>query len=296
MKNFTKLFKRKKQISRIGIIFTFFLFLTGCYFLKVVYQPKVANPNSSFEATVVVSGKYYQDEPNPINLSNREKTAYIGILIPDGWTVDDPIVFHKKATPEETLDDYEEGERGKDEEGILMFDQTQTDYLETMSSGKYAAPEGYHWWGGATEFKVDWMDLDTAYYKVNILTDEKLGEFNLRYVVWDAIQIVSDEKDSGFLPITISSPTGIPTGINDVLESSLNTYPNPVKDVLNVDVNNISDKTSVEILNSNGVTLEKREIFSEHNQFDLSGYPNGTYFVVIKQNGEKVVRKVLLQK
>lgn len=293
MKNFTKLFKRKKQISRIGIIFTFFLFLTGCYFLKVVYQPKVGSPNSWFEATVVVSGKYYQDSPSPVYTSSRSQIGYIGILVPDGWTVEEPIVFQKKVTPEETHDDYGDKERGENEGGIIIFDQDKTEELEEITN-EYAAPEGYHWWAGKTQNEVDWMDLDTAYYKVTILTDEQLGEFNLRYIIGYGSNITSfdKDKDSVFYPITISSSTGI----NDILESSLNTYPNPVRDVLNVDVNNISDKTSVEILNSNGVTLEKREIFSEHNQFDLSGYPNGTYFVVIKQNGEKVVRKVLLQK
>ena len=76
------------------------------------------------------------------------------------------------------------------------------------------------------------------------------------------------------------------TGVNE-LEKSLTVYPNPAKDMLNVN----GVMTSIEVYNTVGQCVVTKQVSGNQTQIDLSGLNNGIYFLRVYNNGEMAVRK-----
>nr|WP_321412236.1 T9SS type A sorting domain-containing protein [uncultured Carboxylicivirga sp.] len=268
-----------KTLKKITIIFLLTLVMASCYVIRVIYQPKTVEPNSTFDVTLVVEMQDGQTVNEP------DKLARIGILIPDGWTVQEPITAYKVA---------KEGTTGTNDEGTIRYSQAQVDGIEALDEGAYAAPEGYHWWGGVSDANMNFAELDSAYLTATIVTDDKVGDFQLRYVIGDGdSKIIGDNGDGGFYDITVSNT---PTGVKKDQIGKVKLYPNPVKDQLSVELSDFSADATIQILNSVGATVMKSQSVSQINQFDLSALTNGMYFVVVESNGNKKCEKILLQK
>ena len=76
---------------------------------------------------------------------------------------------------------------------------------------------------------------------------------------------------------------------NDILFSA---YPNPVTNVLNIQITNSNKKQLLRIMNQQGQTIISQEINME-TRIDFSDLPNGLYFLVLEtEEGEQLVRKV----
>ena len=73
----------------------------------------------------------------------------------------------------------------------------------------------------------------------------------------------------------------------DELENTLKVYPNPANDYLNVE----GTMTSVEVYNTVGQCLIRKEVNGAGTQIGLSNLSNGIYFLRVYNNGERVVRK-----
>jgi len=71
-------------------------------------------------------------------------------------------------------------------------------------------------------------------------------------------------------------------------EQSLEVYPNPVKDLLNVNLNTMEGATEIGIYNSNGVQVLKTISAQSTKQVDVSSLPAGVYMIKVN-NGKSVV-------
>ena len=81
------------------------------------------------------------------------------------------------------------------------------------------------------------------------------------------------------------------TGIEESEGNSFSVYPNPVKDVLNV---NCKDIEQVSLFNAIGQKIEN--LNTEGNdkvQFDLSGLPNGVYILQAVSQGRILTRQIV---
>jgi len=273
-------FTSKKLSVRIVLMATIaiVLFLSSCYYLKVVYQPTTGEANSSFEVTVVVSGKL--DDPVNDQAENRNKIGNAGILLPVGWTVKEPVVMIKTSLSGEY-----------DATDSIYFSQAAADSIAKDES--ITAPEGYIWWGGKTSKVIDWYDLDTAYFVATILTDAQVGDFYLRYTVGDGDTYVDNDGPSEYIPITISGNTAV----KDVnAENLISCYPNPTLGDLTVKVSDNVKAASLYVISMTGQTVMQMDDISCTRNIDLSSFANGTYFIVLKENGVSHSQKVVLQK
>jgi len=83
------------------------------------------------------------------------------------------------------------------------------------------------------------------------------------------------------------------TSIVDIQPDEMSIYPNPVSDILNIEYKNDNYKT-INILNSQGVILEKVKVISPRQQVDFSKYEYGLYILefVKKDGGVKMVKVV----
>ena len=65
----------------------------------------------------------------------------------------------------------------------------------------------------------------------------------------------------------------IPEGI------SLEVYPNPASDVLNIHIPGNSDELNIQVFNSTGSLVEMYTQSRPYAQLDVSSYPSGMYFI-----------------
>lgn len=108
-------------------------------------------------------------------------------------------------------------------------------------------------------------------------------------------------KQSGF---TINVQAPIATGIENKsdLISNLNTYPNPVKNNLNIELN-LTKQTQVEIVASDMIgnivkTIANGNMNSGMNniKWNTNNLPNGLYLLTIKFNNSIKVKKIVINK
>lgn len=92
----------------------------------------------------------------------------------------------------------------------------------------------------------------------------------------------------------------VPVGVKQVLASSdeLKVYPNPVKDIVNIELPQITSKAiKVELLNSQGQIQYTQLLYSANGVIflDLSTYARGLYFLSITIDGKSSYSKLILQ-
>jgi hypothetical protein len=95
-----------------------------------------------------------------------------------------------------------------------------------------------------------------------------------------------------------SAITVTTTGLDSWLENSVSLYPNPAKEVVNVQctMNNVQwDNATIEVFDVYGKLLQTNRISSEITTLNVSGLANGMYFVrVVTEEG--MVTKTFVKK
>lgn len=136
-------------------------------------------------------------------------------------------------------------------------------------------------------------------YDVSLLAVQLNGS-NLRLVGWhdgkaDVVISASDPYGASFtdtLHVTVQSTTGISSGTHN---SAIKVYPNPVKDLVNIDLNfNGKDKVRIEIVDLSGI-LHYSEMHeaAESVRLDLISLPSGVYQLVVRGTGKQEVIKLI---
>jgi len=69
--------------------------------------------------------------------------------------------------------------------------------------------------------------------------------------------------------------------LTDTESFNIKVYPNPTRDILNLDVLDEKYPYAVEIIDATGQLLYKAVRSQAHSQLDLSGYASGEYFIRI---------------
>jgi hypothetical protein len=68
-------------------------------------------------------------------------------------------------------------------------------------------------------------------------------------------------------------------------------YPNPVKDMLTIQVEEAMMGTSVELLDLNGRSLLSNVLTEQLTQINLDQFPSGTYFICLEMSGIRKVKR-----
>ncbi|MDU1890370.1 MAG: DUF5005 domain-containing protein [Dysgonomonas sp.] len=160
--SYIKASKRKQTF--LLCLFLISVTLYSCFKLKSLDHPTTAQTYSHFDVTFVC------EHTNPIKTEGR---GFLGVLLPKGWRMQDYtnyVVRFPNASDNIS--------------GRLCYDQYYTDAL----SANLETPEGYYWWGGRSIdnlelLKADDNKSDDFTFTLRIYTDDKTGNFTLRYVV-----------------------------------------------------------------------------------------------------------------
>ena len=103
------------------------------------------------------------------------------------------------------------------------------------------------------------------------------GSFNLK-VYWNAQGIGQTGifNNQRYLVDSISFNVSSATGLSEYENPSINIYPNPSNDLLNLEGLNKTDFETIEIINLQGQLIRQEEVKSS---IDVSNLPSGVYFL-----------------
>lgn len=111
----------------------------------------------------------------------------------------------------------------------------------------------------------------------------QVGHLGLNTVYVDSLYVIT-VADSLLIDWKVSADR------DRMAQTTLNVYPNPANDILNVSLTGVSSKTRIAIYNSVGLKMEEVEVVGNHHAFDVSKYASGLYFVKSNDQVVKFVR------
>lgn len=271
-----------KKNLRTGIIMLFLgiiLITVGCYEWKSIVQPLTANPNSSFEVKMVLQRPATEDpSADPIFAF-----AYLGIMLPDGWTVKDTIVFEKFGqTAEQTVKD------------TIVYDAA---HVAKLAADTMKVPAGYHWWAAKSLRTINMIGFTTANVNATILTTEALGVFNLKYVLGDDEGALprfpySTRAISAFMPITITNSTSV----KDVWQKAgWEVYPNPSYGQVYVEQSEVTGAVTMKVFDLNGKVLQQEVLKQSNTLINLQRLAKGNYIIALEKNGVIKSKRIVLK-
>ncbi|MEZ5042963.1 MAG: T9SS type A sorting domain-containing protein [Saprospiraceae bacterium] len=82
------------------------------------------------------------------------------------------------------------------------------------------------------------------------------------------------------------------SAIEEIDRGKINIYPNPVKNLLFIEYNGQGKLAGI-IRSPNGQSLMNIQIKGAMNRFNLEGLPKGLFFLEIRSNSERIVRKIV---
>ncbi|HRD40984.1 MAG TPA: T9SS type A sorting domain-containing protein, partial [Bacteroidia bacterium] len=89
-----------------------------------------------------------------------------------------------------------------------------------------------------------------------------------------------------------------PTGINSsaIFNESIQVYPNPAKDLINVDLTLLNKESiTVEIRNVLGQLVYETRSLNQHLVINVSTLQSGVYMLIVKQGNQESINKVVIQ-
>lgn len=78
--------------------------------------------------------------------------------------------------------------------------------------------------------------------------------------------------------------------------SNIQIFPNPNNGIFNIDIQNFSENTTIEIYNGLGKLIEKSILTKNTKEINISNQPNGAYFIYLKNDNHVEYQKIILQK
>ena len=182
------------------------------------------------------------------------------------------------------------------------FEITAIDDVAGMKSGTWTAGAGQ---------KVDNINTPLRQY-VTHTSPQKFVNGAVKYVCnWKSPTTSSSKNitfyaavltangnngSSGDVAFSTSQKVIFPTvATNDLtLQSAMSVYPNPVANILNINVLNI-ENTNFSFCNEYGQAVFSSKL-SEKNSFDVSSFSRGIYFAKIEKEGKQAVKMIVLER
>jgi hypothetical protein len=269
-----------KALLTKGLVIVFLfssLFFVGCYEWASIFQPSSTTINSYFNVTLTA-----QDDGNPDNdWTNPDLIDYglFGVMIPDGWDVQDSIAFNITCS-----------DPSYNNSGILVYNAAHSQTLEDS----IPSPNGYYWWGAVTADEASMVYFQSLSFSPRIYTGDQEGEYFLRYAIGDMDYWDRNPADDVSAPMSIIVVDN--TGIEEMLSNAnISMYPNPVSDQLNIEFNSYQHEViDMEIVDITGRIVQRSELVEKHNTIQIGHLEQGIYFVNLR-NGEALSsRKILV--
>lgn len=277
--------KKTNLLTLTGIMFFISILFIGCYQFRSINQPSDGFTNSYFDVPIVAERDKDPGLTDAEWANQLREIGLFGVMIPDGWTVDDNIPY-TIISKNPALNNS----------GLLVYSLAHS---KTLQDSIPALP-GYHWWGAVTDSIAELTEFDSLYFTPRIRTDHQVGDFFLRYAIGDKEYWDRNPADQYNYGGGLSAPYKINIksdfGIDEMLtKANVFITPNPTEGILNVKLNGYkSENISIRIFNSNGQAVLIDEIEKSSSEFDLTSLPKGVYIVRLQNGLKSIGSKIVL--
>ena len=134
-------------------------------------------------------------------------------------------------------------------------------------------------------------NADLEYLKISdMATLYKICVWEMPFPPEDRVILV-DTTDSPNVYFTTDCAVNIPDDYKE--KSTIDVYPNPSDDIINIKIENINNPT-VEIYNISGKLVFSKELNSKFEKIDISGLSAGLYFMKVRQENNARVEKLIV--
>lgn len=79
-------------------------------------------------------------------------------------------------------------------------------------------------------------------------------------------------------------------------ERNINIYPNPAKNIINIEIISINEELLLELFNSKGQCIHNTYLESRNEQIDISKYPSGIYLIKLSNHDFSHTEKIIINK
>ena len=100
-------------------------------------------------------------------------------------------------------------------------------------------------------------------------------------------------ETSGFGGFLLKTSNSL--AVDDIRKNLVKTYPNPVIDVLNINLPKANSNAKVLILDSAGRLLKQQNISGEFGKLNIKDLAKGIYYVTIIINGEEKITNTMIK-
>ncbi|KAF5422967.1 MAG: hypothetical protein C5S45_01615, partial [Candidatus Methanocomedens sp.] len=259
------------QLTWLGVLTVSVVLFATCFEWTISDQEGYTN--SSFDVPVVIKAFETGDFARDLN-----KVGSFGIMLPEGWTVNDSIGYSSKGvTHNEPVAPYDstgwviyDADRAQmyEDSAVVDYEARTNDnpngWIEGENIINYDTPDGYYWWGGVTSSSVRLDNLDSISLTVTINTDDQTGEFELQFAMggpyggWWPRNPVLEGGVSELVSVTITESTSV----EEYLQREISVYPNPAADMLNINVGGIREG-EIQIIDITGKVHMERTLTSK---------------------------------
>lgn len=95
---------------------------------------------------------------------------------------------------------------------------------------------------------------------------------------------------------TITQSVSTCTGIDEITDNNVLTiYPNPANDFINVDLENVNDNITIQIVNALGEVVMTEKMETQQTSLNIHDLVNGVYFVKVESGEGKYIKKFIKQ-
>lgn len=100
--------------------------------------------------------------------------------------------------------------------------------------------------------------------------------------------------ETTFENVVVDPGIDYPSAINELNADELSVYPNPVADILTVEIceKNFNKNSIIYIHNNLGQLIREEKVASKMHLLDLSNIPQGLYFITLKNDQDSIVKKI----
>jgi hypothetical protein len=281
--------KRRTKLTHLtwlGVLMAAAFLFATCFEFTTLNQPTQGYINTSFDVPIVLKpGEGHNFA------AQLDDLGCFGILLPEGWTVEEDSFFYRVRG---TFNDEPVGPIH--DTGYVVYDETYA----IMYEDSVGSDEGYYWWGGLTNDTVNVDNLDSMTLTITITPGDSAGDFELQYAVgtldWEYSYPIARRKDNDVWAISDKMPITIidNTSVKEYLKGQISIYPNPVAELLTVDVGDVR-KGSIELIDMTGRLHFSKKFKSEVNTIDVSDYPAGTYILRVDTKKGDYSQKVMIR-
>ncbi len=270
--------RKTSVMPTLAILLVSFLFFVGCYEWRNIFQPEEVAVNSYFDVWLSA-----HDDGNPDNdwtNPDLHDIGLFGVMLPNGWTVQDSIPYFIKTT-----------EAGYDNNGILVYDAAHSQTL----SDSISAPPGYYWWGAVTDGEASLVYFDSLYLQPRIFTNDQTGNFALRYAIGDVDYWDRNPADdvSNPIPIMVYDPTGKEEIFAD---ANILLFPNPATEAFTVNFDQYQNQVvEMTISDMTGKTVMQKTLYQERNEVRIEDLTEGMYFVNLRNGSDNITKKIIVR-